>query len=101
MARGSTSPTARENFCNGISRARSEWGLMVHFCVKPSISTPQAAERIDQLLELVALEYRALPRCHKLFREALSRHALPGGYSRAGAVARPLSESLKGEMQSC
>jgi hypothetical protein len=72
---------------------------MVHFYVKPSIPTSQAAERIDQLLELVALEYRALPRCHKLFREALAAAGLPGGYLPAGAVARSLSQSLKGEIQ--
>ena len=63
------------------------------------VSPSRAAERIDSLLAEVAAQFRALPRCPELtllFRECLSAHGLAGGYARAGKVARPLSESLKG-----
>jgi len=59
----------------------------------------KTARTIDALLDLVAVEYRKLPKSSSLalhMREAYGRAGLPGGYSRRDVVARPLSESLKG-----
>lgn len=64
------------------------------------VSPSRAAARVDTLLEQVSTEFRNLPRTDTLslvFREALTRVGLPGGYARRGAVPRPLVESLKGE----
>jgi hypothetical protein len=70
--------------------------------VNPSNSITPSAAHVDALLAQVADAYKALPRRPHLaakFREALARHALPGGYVPSGAIARPLSESLNGETQ--
>jgi len=75
---------------------------MVDYLSDSLISPSRAAARIDELLSRVALEYPRLPRRRDLallFRECLSAHGLPGGYIRPGAVARSLSESLKGQGQ--
>jgi hypothetical protein len=70
---------------------------MIDLESEPSISLSRAPERVDALLEQLAAEYRSLPRCETLallFREALARVGLPGGYLRRGAVARPLAQQF-------
>lgn len=73
----------------------------VHYPMEPEISSSHSAARIDALLEQVAAEYRAFPAREHLplaFREALGRLNLPGGLRSRGAQARPLSQSLQGEV---
>jgi hypothetical protein len=55
------------------------------------------AARIDALMAELAELYRSLPKRAELalhFREALSRHALPGGYVVKGATARLFAEGM-------
>lgn len=61
------------------------------------MASREATERVDKLLERLGAEYRALPRNDSLpllFREALARVGLPGGYVARGAAPRALSETI-------
>jgi hypothetical protein len=70
------------------------------------LSETHPAARIDALMAKIAEVYRSLPKRPELalhFREALSRHALPGGYVVKGASARLFAEGMgqynRGETQ--